>query len=619
MSKKKNKDDVAKLQEEVKQDASDEVSVADESEIVSTKKVVYAEIDDEVTSVFDKLKKITASHIYIVVPKRALIFKSIVNLKILKRKAKDLKKTIYFVTNDDNGIYLASRLGITVYDKVNGEGKPSLFSTEINDEKLRITPLKASVNAAQEETPTRMAEKKISISEILRRGKDKAKNAVNISRLTGNKTPKPDKKKKPERKFVLVAPNRQALIGLIVVSVFILLTIVYVALPGTTIYLTPTASVLEKSVNITLADYQKNRVELETRPKHMIAGYPISTTVSRDLTHFATGKEFSERGGHASGKITIINKSSTSWPLVAGTRFQSEDGIVFRIAVGVTVEPASSTGLGTAEVFVTADPMDAYGAVAGERGNIGPSTFFLPGLREDSRDRLYAESYEDMTGGVTDFVEFISAQDIEAARARLNDELKKVAYEELKKEVDAKSELVGGVSEFVLLEGDGAIKIGDVKVNLEEGLEGQKRSEFTVSGEVFVSGVYYNRNDMLEILKQELLLKKSPQKDLIRVNEDTTSYRIFEWDENRGKIKLTANIKGIEQYAIDDENASGQKLLEKIKEHILGKAVDEAKVYIQNLPEINKVEIENWPVWAPTIPKLPDNIDFEVRDAVMVK
>ncbi len=64
---------------------------------------------------------------------------------------------------------------------------------------------------------------------------------------------------------------------------------------------------------------------------------------------------------------------------------------------------------------------------------------------------------------------------------------------------------------------------------------------------------------------------------------------------------------------------NGQRLIEKIKEHIVGKDIEQAKNYIQNLPEINKVEIDSWPAWAPTIPNLPDNIEFEIRPAVDVQ
>ncbi len=580
------------------------------NEVISRKKVVYTEIDDEVTEIFDKIKKIPSKHVYVVIPTRSIIFQSVVNLKILKRKAADNDKVIYFITNDKNGVYLAAQVGISVYNKAD-DGGPSLFSAQVDDDKLRITPLRASVNAAQEEAPTRLTEKKISISEILRR-----KNGMKTVDVSKIDRPTVNKKEKP--KFVVVAPSRHALIGLTVLSIFILFIIVYIALPGATIYLTPAASVLEKSVNITLADYQNNKSELDTRPTHMIASYPIEMNSEKTITHFSTGKKISERGANSSGKITIINTQPNIWPLIAETRFQTEDGLVYRIKGPVTVPAANSSGYGKLEAFVTADPTDSYGALVGERGNIDPTKFFLPGLKEDSRSKIYAESSEPMTGGITDFVSFISPEDIEAARARINDELLKDAVEQLRIAVSDKTKLVEGATVYTLLEGEGAIKVGDVTANVPTNLQGQELKEFSVSGSVFVTGVYYDHDQMLEIMKSELMLKKSPQKELLRINEDSTSYRIFEWNEAQGKIKLTANIKGIEQYEIDPDKENGERLLKKIQDHIAGKDIDTAKTFIQNLPEINKVEIDSWPAWAPTIPSITENIDFEVRDALNV-
>jgi hypothetical protein len=589
-----------------------ESKVSKKSEIISKKKVIYAEIDDEVTDIQDKVRTVKAKHVYIVIPKRAILFQSIVNLKILKRKASDDSKTIYFITNDKNGVHLAQQTGIEVYNKANKEGKPALFSTDVEDEKLRITPLRATVNSVEEEAPMRLAERKLSISEILRR--KKGKKSVDVSKIKS-----PPKHKAKKSKFLIVTPNRPALIGFTVLTIFILLVIIYIALPGVTIYLTPSASVLEKSVNITLADYHTNKAELETHPPHMVASYGIDTTVTKSIVHYSTGKKFSENGVNPSGKITIINTTGSAWPLVEQTRFQTDEGIVFRIRQGVTVPAASADDFGKLEVVVVADPVDAYGVIVGESGNIGPSNFFLPGLKESSRSQLYAESYEDMTGGVTDYVSYISVEDIEAAKSRLNDELMKNAVEELRDAVAEKSQLVAGSSVYTLLEGEGAIQVGEVKLDSTAGLEGQEITEFTLSGEVYVEGVYYDHDAMLEILKSELLLKKSPQKELLQINEQSTSYRIFEWDDVGGKIKLTANIKGIEQFSIDPEKENGERLLNKIKEHVAGKDIEEAKQYIQNLPEINKVEIESWPMWSPTIPSLSENIEFEIRDAVTVQ
>lgn len=578
---------------------------------VTKKKVVYIEIDDEVTNVYDRIKKINSKQIYIVVPKRANLFQSLVNLKILKRKAEDDEKKIYLITNDSNGIHLAQKLGIEVYNQTNAEGKSALFNTETTDERLRITPLKASINAAQDSPPTRVAEKKLSISEILR--KSKKTGDIDVSAV-GTSEKKKIKENRP--KFVIVTPNRHALIGFLAFSVTILLLIVYIALPGVTVYLTPAASVLEKSVNIVLADNQKNRAELETSQGHIIASYPIEVTITKTINHFATGKKFSERATNASGKITIINTTNTPWPLVASTRFQNEDGIVFRLKDAVSVPAATSSGLGKLEVFVSADPVDANGLIVGERGNIRPAKFFLPGLKEDSRSKLYAESYAAMAGGITDYTTYIVEEDLEAAQARLKDELIKSAVIHLKDKVKEKSQLTSGNVTYILLEGEKAVKTDEPKINIDNALIGKEISEFTLSGELKVSGVYYDKEAMLEILKSELLLKKSPQKELVTINENSTNYRIFEWDENKGKIKLTANIKGIEQFEIDPGKENGAKLLAKIKDHIVSKDIEQAKLYIQNLPEINKVEIDSWPAWAPSIPNIPDNIEFEIRDAV---
>ncbi len=578
-------------------------------EVVPKKRVVYIEIDDEVTIIYEKIKKIPGEQIYIVCPKRAVIFQSVVNLKILKRKAEDDGKTIFLITNDANGIHLAQKIGIQVFDKANEEGRPAIFSSEMNDERLRITPLKASVNSVEDEAPTRLTEKKLSISEILR--KKRGRKDVDVSKIDTNK-----KIKKESSRFTLVTANRHALFAFLSVSTLILFFILYIALPGVTIYLTPSADKLEKSVNITLADFEKNRAEIDTSSSHIIPSYPIETTISKTITYVSTGKRFSSKGANASGALTVFNTTNGEWPLIAETRFQSEEGLVFRVKDAVTIPPATAQGPGSLEVFVIADQADAYGAITGARGNIGPTRFFLPGLKDDSRGKLYAENKAAFTGGVTDYISFISAEDLEAAKARLKDELVKSAIADLQVAVDQKSALLENKGEYMLLEGENAVKLGEVNVTLDPALENQERKSFEVTGDVKVSGVYYLRDKMLEILVDELMLKKSPQKELVRVNEDSTTYRIFEWDDIHGKIKLTANIKGIEQFEIDPKKENGALLLEKIKAHIVGENIEAAKSYIQNLPEVNKVEIDSWPAWSPTIPSIPDNIEFEIRNAI---
>lgn len=613
-------EDIQKL---AKQQISDEFEVGenvDKSEVISAKKVIYIEIDDEVTSVYDKIKNLKIPHIYIVAPQRAVLFQSIVNLKILKRKAEETGKSIYMITNDKNGIYLAGQVGIPVYDKLSTSGRPVLFTSDEEDEKLRITPLKAAVNAIVDETPTRLAEKKLSISEILKSKRDKR--IFPMIKKSSEKSPVQDfvkakEEKANKHKLTLVAPNKQALIGLAAVSLFILLVIFYIALPGVTVYLTPAASVLEKSANIVLADYEKNRSEIETSAPHTVASHRLSAKIEKTIPYFSTGKKLSNNAASASGKLTIFNNADYTWPLVEKTRFQTSEGLVFRITSSVDVPSATSAGPGKAEVYVTADPLDAYGQIAGQRANIGPTKFFLPALREDSRSVLYGQSFGNMTGGVTDYVNYVSPEDIKAAESKLKETLLKTVQDELKKQIETKND--SDETDYVLLTGEEAISTSDIQINPISSLQDQELAQFDISGSLTASGYYYSKGEMLNLLTQELMLKKSPQKKLVKINEDTVTYRIFEKDSISGKIKVTANIKGIEEFEIDPEKENGARLIEKIKEHIAGKNIEEAKSYIQNLPEINKVEIESWPAWSPTVPSVADNIKVEIRDAVMVE
>ena len=56
------------------------------------KDTIYIDVDDEITAIIDKV--ITSKHkiVALVLPKRAVVLQSIVNMKLLKRTADEAKK-----------------------------------------------------------------------------------------------------------------------------------------------------------------------------------------------------------------------------------------------------------------------------------------------------------------------------------------------------------------------------------------------------------------------------------------------------------------------------------------------------------------------------------------------
>ncbi len=576
------------------------------------KKVIYIEIDDEVTAIYERLKNLKYKNIYLVVPKRAVIFQSIVNLKILKRKAEDLEKNIFIITNDLNGIHLAGKIGLPVYDKLEGHEHPSLVSGRFKEDQQDITPLKASINTLDDETPTRRTDKKFSITELIRRGGKKGFTLI----PRGISRPAPvaakEKKKDDRGRLVLIAPNRQALVALIVVSLIILLTITYIALPGATIALTPKSNILSTSVNVVLADLETNRAELDTHPQHEIASYSITKKIQKVLTYEATGQEF--HGQNASGTVTVINTSNNNWPLVVKTRFQTGDGLVFRSTVPITVPAAKDDKTpGTIDIPIIADETDVYNQVVGDRGNIAPTKFFLPGLSSDNQKKLYAQNKTAFSGGKTIVTKKITKEDLDAAGKKMASDLQASALAELQASVKEKND--NQKADLVILSGGNAIQTSTPNISIPSNLEGQKIDSFDVQGEMVATGVAYSQQDLMSILTTELKLKKNPEKRLVYIDENSLATRIVENDAAGKKIKITATIKGIEEYEISPDKENGDRLIKEIKDHVVGKAVNEAENYIQNLPEIDKVHIDSWPAWAPSLPSIPDNIKIEIKQA----
>ena len=575
------------------------------------KKVIYTEIDDEVTTMYDRLKQLKMKNVYMVVPKRAMLFQSIVNLKILKRKAEDLEKNIYIITNDPNGIKLAKQVGLVVYDKLEGHEHPSLVSGKFLEDQQNISPLKASVNALEEEKPIRQTEKKFSISELIRTGKKKGLSLI-PKKFPWKRHRLGEENKSPEKgKLVLVSPNRQALVSLIVVSIIILLVITYIALPGATIKLTPRADVLSTSVNVTLADAEVNHAELDSHPVHEIASYSVSTTIKRPLTYVATGQDF--QGVNATGIITIINTSDQDWPLLPKTRFQTSSNLIFRSQSYITVPAQKDNTQGTIDIPVTADPVDPLGQVIGDRGNIGPSKFFLPGLSAENQKKLFAESKAAMTGGKTNVTKHITKDDISAARSKLSSDLKNSAQAELDAVISKRNTTDN--TNLVLLVGPNAFQTSDPQITVPPNLENQKLDTFDIQGQLTATGIAYNRDELMSILKTELKLKQNPEKRLVHIDEGSFTFRIVDTDVTAKKVKITSTIKGIEEFEINPDKENGVRIIKEIKDHVVGRDISSARDYIQNLPEIDKVSIDSWPAWAPTMPNVPDNIKIEVTSA----
>ena len=69
-------------------------------------------------------------------------------------------------------------------------------------------------------------------------------------------------------------------------------------------------------------------------------------------------------------KIEVYNETQESYDFIPGTRFATENGIVYRAADWITIPAGSPASPSVFILDVEADQRDSYGEYIGSRGNI---------------------------------------------------------------------------------------------------------------------------------------------------------------------------------------------------------------------------------------------------------
>ena len=566
----------------------------------SSRQIVYVEIDEEVTSVFERIKGIRKKEIFLVVPRKAVLFQSIVNLRILKNKLSERKKKLFIVTTDRNGRHLAEKIGLPVLSRV--EVEESKAPSEESPQ-MKIQPIQARRNIMpKEETPKRFTEKKMSIRELIQdfRMKDRKKKAD-----------------EPSSPFSFVRPSRKFLALIIIVSIGLFALISYIALPSATIYIRPKFDNIDFAINVTLADKRKNQNLLHQNKPHVIASEVVQTATKQTKIFNTASKEFN--GENAKGEMKIINTSDEEWKLKEETRFQSEEGIIFRIAEGVIVPPRTRDEIGemipgVLVVDVEADPFDIYDEPIGERGNLPPTSFIIPGLSKYNQRIIWGESEENMTGGVTSYRPIVTSDDIEAAKKQIQDNLILMAKEELRTYIDEMNKL--NKTNLVLLDDSRYLKTELVDLRISEDLEGSYKEKFELFAKISAEGVAFDFDQLFSLLKKELSERTHPDMRLREdsINSENINYEVIDEDELLGQIKITATVLGIEEFDIESFTEAGMRFSNKVKESVLGLGIEEAENMVGNLVEVDAVEIKTWPVWIDKIPHIPESIEIELME-----
>lgn len=557
------------------------------------RKIVYIEIDEEINLIFDRIKKIKEKNIFLVIPSKALIFQSILNLKILKTKAENLSKNLVVVSKDERGRKLCTNIGIESKKAVDDDG-------EKHEVKIRINSVDAFKNENEQEKPQLKDNTKVSISDLVGKFSTKLKNKTENLKSDYNLYD-----------FSFSQPNRKGLIAIILISVSLFFFISYIALPGATIYVKPKADIIETSVNIELADAKINQKVFEENPPYMVPTFPIEAVFEKKISFDTISSTF--EGTNATGVMKLINTANQEWTLKSKTRFQSEDGIVFRSTGWVTVPPRiSEEEPGVATVNVQADEFDAYKEIIGERGNLPPSKFTIPGLSQYNQKLIWGITETPTQGGVTKWSKVVQEEDIEAARKKVENELLASAKQDIEDYIKRQNE-INDVN-LVLLTDSKYIQKEILEIRIPEEAIGQKLDSIEVYSKIKVTARTYDEDKFRQILRGTLMAKVHPDMQLRDINYDNVGYDVVDENSTLKTIKVSATINGRQEYTIDTTTESGLRFVNKIKDAVIGMPKDDAENYITNLREVSQAEVSTWPFFSTRIPGLPENIEVRLME-----
>jgi hypothetical protein len=532
-----------------------------------SKDTLYIDIEDEITAVIDKVVSAKHKVVAVVLPKRASVFQSAVNLKLLKKASIAAKKNIVLVTSDKAILAIAGSVGIHVAKTPTS--KP-------------VIPVAAVAVASGPEKINLDTEPTAAVPSVSTDGSEDE--AIELDNTDTNSDEVAADTTVVKKKKVSKIPDFSSFrlrLGLGIgaaVLLIVLWVIGFIILPKATV--TVTTDVSTSAVNTTITarvgDAELN-LENNTIPATRVQIEKIDT-----VTVPATGEK--NVGNRATGTINLTNciKSDGVQVVPAGTRF-SASGVTFETTEQAILPEASFRPSGGCKSKDDGDDK-TVGAISiepGERSNIESQTL------TSSISGIIAVG-SNMTGGTTETVKVISQEDIDKAAQSLSGASKGQSFSELQQQL--RDENLRPIDETLTSSEPAVVASPAV---------GAEAAETKVTMTVNYALLGVKTEDLAAILEKE-----------VKKNLGDTPINIRDNGLNGIKFGLSASpneantVLSAETIAIIGPEINA----EEIKQSIVGKKRGDIEKQIEAIDGVRSVSVEYSPAWITTTPKSAEKI-----------
>ncbi len=595
---------------------------------------IYLAPDDEITSVIEKLKNAEGASAVLVVPKNATLMQSVINVRLIKKKAIELGKTLGVVTSDPVSRHLASQVGLAVYATVEDvpnrdnvpahkppqispphDDKPIVESTSNIIEGVAVHSYERKTHIDSGENTSEALHQDVEINEPEEEDNQIEKIApeiepnLPIAKAILDHSPLPSdeddsvvvgqkfdyqEESEHHHSHTLRAPRRPLnMPNWVSKAIFVLIALALIGAVALAVYF-PTAEVIlhvptestKKSITL-LIDASATASE-----STVLVGIKHQAEAEGTGEAKASGKK--AVGDKAKGTVTVSNSWGTDTEkLPKNTELISADkSLTFRTVSDVVILGASvalvggvaTISAGKTDVAVVADqPGDQY--------NIGPSKFTIQGLSGGKSSKITGASSANMSGGTTKELVVVAEQDVNQAQ----DAAKKAAEE------TAKTNLKNALPEGEMLL-DKTISSA-TEANDSSHAVGDEVETVSVVAKASTVGYGVRNSDIENALKSIFQDGLADSKAVILPDISTIEWLVTA--KNEGKYELAKEIEGQIIAVID---------VDLVRKQTSRKLESTVSTNLQDKFSAASVEVDVSPNWWPLTPMLQSRISVKIEE-----
>jgi hypothetical protein len=565
----------------------------------NTKDTIYIDIDDEITAIIDKVKASNAKVIALVLPKRASMLQSIVNMKLLKRSADNERKNLVLVTSEAGLLPLAGAVRLHVAKTLSSAPEIPPPPQIVTDSDTIEEDMNLGLDAEEEDKPDLTEQVNPNSTTVGTLSEAAVKHnskmvppgveTLELPSEEDNTVTKKAKLQKPDKHLKVPNFNRFRLIlVLAVVVIAAIATLLVLALtvwPHATIAIKTNASSVNAELNLTL-DTSTKSLDLANQD---IPATQVSEQKTFTQTVNTTGQK--NEGNTATGQVTLsgtqcnINAYNGPYTIPAGTGISYNNlTYITQNDTQMTVDPIHPLSSNNCLNIVSNGPTDisAQSPGSGYNAQINNATVSnYPGINANGS----------ASGGTDNIIQVVSQTDISTATSKIDSQ---------QNSSGAEQNLINQLKGQGLYPVDVTFSKGTPQITTSPNV-GDPANAVTVTETINYTMLGVSRADLNSVVDAAIHAQADKNQNIISTGINQQAFKLGNTNAVTDQVSLSVLAEVGPNISVNE-----------IKKEITGKSPASAISAIKQNPDVTSVTIRLSPFWVNSVPDSASKITVKI-------